>query len=453
LAKKYEKLGLPTSINPANYDLDAYATALDKWQKDHDDVVSVGGLAIVATERHESRRIDNQLRGRSGRQGDPGTSQFFVALDDEIMRIFGGDQIAKVMDFLKIDEDQAIENPMVSKAIESAQVKVETFFFDQRKRLVEFDDVMNKHREIIYKRRRRLLEAGTVQVNPTKKSDDQLATVLTDEDGKRITLKDQIMDYLSNEITSLVSLRAPEKFTKEEFEAITKEFVRIIPFDDASQARLTTKIAKLENTEEITSELMEIISKTYESREKTLGEAIMRELEKFVVLSTIDEKWMDHLDSVEDLREGIWLRGDKNTVLAEYKKEAFLMFEDLIASVESTIAARIFRVQPLMNRSTMPTNINLQAPSEATPSLGQAVQVEQRQERASSGGNSGRKGNANDLAAALGKMGGSSNSSNTTIGSGVADKYAKVGRNDLCPCGSGLKYKKCGLIGAKEHRD
>lgn len=437
LAKKYEKLGLPTSINPANYDLDAYGTALEKWQKDHDDVVSIGGLAIIATERHESRRIDNQLRGRSGRQGDPGTSQFFVGLDDEIMRIFGGEQIAKVMDFLKIDEDQAIENPMVSKAIESAQVKVETFFFDQRKRLVEFDDVMNKHREIIYKRRRRLLEASIFA------------------EGKEDLLKNQIMDYLSNEITGLVSLRAPENFTDDEFESIIKEFVRLIPFDEASQNRLTKKINKLTSTDEISGELLEIVTKTYESREKTLGKEIMRELEKYVVLSTIDEKWMDHLDGVEDLREGIWLRGDKNTVLAEYKKEAFMMFEGLIASVESTIAARIFRVQPMMNRSTMPERINLQAPSESTPNLGQAVQIEQRQEGVVSSGNSSRTGNANDLAAALGKMGGSSSSINTTIGigSGSTDKYAKVGRNDLCPCGSGLKYKKCGLIGAKEHLD
>ena len=214
---------------------------------------------------------------------------------------------------------------------------------------------------------------------------------------------------------------------------------------------MTKKISKLSTTDEIASELLEVVSKTYESREKTLGENIMRELEKYVVLSTVDEKWMDHLDGVEDLREGIWLRGDKNTVLAEYKKEAFMMFEGLISSVESTIAARIFRVQPMMARSTMPEKIDLQAPSEATPSLGQAVQVEQRQERASSGGNGGRAGNANDLAAALGKMGGSSGSSSSVGTNQPADKYAKVGRNDLCPCGSGLKYKKCGLIGAKEH--
>ena len=460
LAKKYEQLGLPTSINPVNYDLDAYKTALEKWQADHDEVVAVGGLAIVATERHESRRIDNQLRGRSGRQGDPGSSQFFVALDDEIMRIFGGEQIVKVMDFLKIDEDQAIENPMVSKAIESAQVKVETFFFDQRKRLVEFDDVMNKHREIIYKRRRRLLEAGTVKVAASELSDDQLATTMIDEQGRKVTLKDQIMDYLSNEVTALVSLRAPENFTTEEYEAIVKEFARIIPFDEGSQKRLASKVAKLDDVSNISSELMEVISKTYESREMAVGESVMRELEKYVVLSTIDEKWMDHLDGIENLREGIWLRGDKNTVLAEYKKEAFLMFEGLIASIESTIASRIFRVQPMMQGPTMPQAINLQAPSEETPSLGQAVAVERRQENAGpasarAGRNQGSTGNASDLAAALGKMSGGSGG-NMGGGAGMSaakssDKYAKVGRNDLCPCGSGLKYKKCGLVGAKEH--
>ncbi len=455
LPKKYEDLGLPTSINPANYDLDAYASALQNWQKDHDEVVAVGGLAIVATERHESRRIDNQLRGRAGRQGDPGSSQFFVALDDEIMRIFGGEQIAKVMDFLKIDEDQAIENPMVSKAIESAQVKVETFFFDQRKRLVEFDDVMNKHREIIYKRRRRLLEAATVQIKPTKLSDDSLATVLETDTALTVRLKDQVMDYLSNEVTSIVSLRAPENFTNDEYEAIVKEFAKIIPFDEASQKRLAIKLSKLQTTEEISSELLDVVSRTYESRERTLGEAVMRELEKFVVLSTIDEKWMDHLDGIDDLREGIWLRGDKNTVLAEYKKEAFSMFEGLIAAIESTIANRIFRVQPMMQRPTMPQELNLQAPAEGTPNLGQAVAVEQRQVAAPRSAAPVAKGNAGDLAAALGKMGGSlsSASTSTSTGSGSADKYAKVGRNDLCPCGSGLKYKKCGLIGAKEHRE
>lgn len=462
LLKKYESLGLPTSINPANYDLDAYAIALEKWQKDHDEVVAAGGLAIVATERHESRRIDNQLRGRSGRQGDPGSSQFFVALDDEIMRIFGGEQIVKVMDFLKIDEDQAIENPMVSKAIESAQVKVETFFFDQRKRLVEFDDVMNKQREIIYRRRRRLLEAGTVKVQASELSDDRLATTLLDEEGKKITLKNQIMDYISNEVAALVSLKAPENFTDEEYEAIVKEFARIIPFDEGSQKRLASKIAKLDDVTNISSELLDVVSKTYESREVTLGESMMRELEKYVVLSTIDEKWMDHLDSVENLREGIWLRGDKNTVLAEYKKEAFLMFESLISTVEGTIAARIFRVQPMTTqRPTMPQAVNLQAPSEATPSLGQAVEVERRQVAAPNP-RSSSKGSASDLAAALSKMGSSGMSSGTSsssIGAGPSsvaknnDKYAKVGRNDLCPCGSGLKYKKCGLVGAKEHRE
>jgi len=257
-----------------------------------------------------------------------------------------------------------------------------------------------------------------------------------------------------------VSLKAPENFTHEEYEAIVKEFARIIPFDEGSQKRLASKIAKLDDVTNISSELLEVVSKTYESREVALGESMMRELEKYVVLSTIDEKWMDHLDGIEDLREGIWLRGDKNTVLAEYKKEAFLMFESLISTVEGTIAARIFRVQPMMQRSTMPTRVQLQAPSEATPSLGQAVEVERRQVTAPNPRLSS-KGSASDLAAALGKMGSSGMSSGTSsssIGAGLSgsksnDKYARVGRNDICPCGSGLKYKKCGLIKAKEHKE
>ena len=191
-------LQLPPMMNANNYDLAGYAKAVQEWQAAHDEVVALGGLHILGTERHESRRIDNQLRGRAGRQGDPGSSQFFVALEDEIMRIFGGEQIAKIMDFLKIEENQPIEHSMVGKSIESAQVRVETFFFDQRKRLVEFDDVLNKQREIIYHRRRRLLEASTA------------------EDSEKTGLKEQVLDYVTDEVRSLVTMHAPEDFTETE---------------------------------------------------------------------------------------------------------------------------------------------------------------------------------------------------------------------------------------------
>lgn len=421
LAKELE---LPPSVNPRLYKLKEYSTALTKWQTAHQEVVDVGGLHIIGTERHESRRIDNQLRGRSGRQGDPGSSQFFISLEDDIMRIFGGEQISKLMDFLKIDDTIPIEHGMVGKSIESAQVKVEGFFFDQRKRLVEFDDVMNKQREIIYKRRRRLLEQS-----------------------QDTSLKELIFEYIEDEINSAVSLRAPQHFTAEEFEAIVKEFVKIVPFDDASQKELVASISTMTNTESIVEKLMEITHKTYDQRETVLGSDNLRTLERMVTLGAIDEKWMDHLDEMESLRDGIWLRGDKNTVLSEYKKEAFNMFEQLIASIESTIANRIFRVHL---HTPQPVKIDLtkaqEIKDEVFESLDKEVADASLPEPASTAtGSAKTKGSAQDLASALA---GAKATKKATPGSA----YAKIGRNDPCPCGSGLKYKKCGLINAPEHQ-
>ncbi|MGD9129105.1 MAG: preprotein translocase subunit SecA [Candidatus Woesebacteria bacterium] len=427
LAKKYRHLSIPPSVNPANYKLAEYSKASEKWQKAHDEVVKAGGLYIIGTERHESRRIDNQLRGRSGRQGDPGKSQFFVALDDEIMRIFGGEQIAKIMDFLRIEEDQPIEHKMVSKSIESAQVKVEGFFFDQRKRLVEFDDVMNKHREIIYKRRRRLLDQAEV----------------LDKAEEAVSLKEEIVNYIKDEIESTVATRAPQRFTADEYDAIVKEFIKIIPFDDKSQRQLKEKISKLSQTQEITDELMSVVAQTYKAREKVLGKEMMREIERMVSISTIDEKWMDHLDEIENLRDGIWLRGDKQTVLSEYKKEAFLIFEKLIAVIESTIASRIFRVHPTNQPivRVVPDDVSLEK-EDIHESL--AKEVADATPPSAKKAPQKRKGSLNDLANALG-------SAKAVAKANPGSKKVKIGRNDPCPCGSGKKYKKCGLINAPEH--
>ncbi|HYD35658.1 MAG TPA: preprotein translocase subunit SecA [Vitreimonas sp.] len=414
-----EELRLPPSVNPDNYKLKEYAAALKKWQAAHDEVVSLGGLHIIGTERHESRRIDNQLRGRAGRQGDPGSSQFFVSLEDDIMRIFGGEQIAKVMDFLKIDENQAIEHSMVSKSIESAQVKVEGFFFDQRKRLVEFDDVMNKHREIIYKRRRRLLEESEM-------------------------LKEQILEYLRDEMEAMVALRAPQNFTADEYDAIVKEFIKIIPFDDNSQAELRKTLSQLTQPDDIVSKLMEITTTVYKTREEVVGTSAMRQLERYVTLSTIDEKWMEHLDEMDNLRDGIWLRGDKNTVLAEYKKEGFSMFEQLIAQTESTIANRIFRVH-IQNQPQV--RVDLSQAKEIKDDVFEPLEKEVQDATLPAAAPRQIKGQAQDLAAALASA---KSTSRPSVSS--SDPYAKVGRNDLCPCGSGLKYKKCGLINSAEHQ-
>jgi preprotein translocase subunit SecA len=370
------------------------------------------------------------------------------------MRIFGGEQIAKLMNFLQIEEQQAIENKLVSKAIESAQTKVESFFFDQRKRLVDFDDVMNKHREIIYKRRRRLLEVATVGINQAQ-NDDRLANITVDESGRETTLKAQILDYIQQELSFVVNNRLGlENIDAEAHQLIVKDFIKIIPFDETSQQKLVKKLAKENDSASLIKQLMKVVEQTYELREKKIGEALMRELEKFVILSTIDEKWMDHLDMIDDLRQGIWLRGDKNTVLSEYKREAFKMFEELIINVQSTIAARIFRIQPMVQqKSVIPQNIQL-GQSNITDNLFQAVAQDAGQAKASTSSTAKVAGNTNDLANILANANNRPNSAGSNQARVITPqtKTEKIGRNDPCPCGSGLKYKKCGLIGAKEHR-
>lgn len=421
-AKPEMKDFLPESGKKGKIDKKAYEKAVAEWEKASQEVKDLGGLHVLGTERHESRRIDNQLRGRSGRQGDPGSSRFYLSLEDEIMRLFGGEQISKMMDFLKIEESQPIEHGMIGKAIESAQIKVEGFFFDQRKRLVEFDDVMNKQREIIYKRRKRLLKLGS-----------------DNGENQEDTLKTQILNYIQDEVQASVSLRAPENFTEDEMDAIVKEFLAVIPFDDASQKQLRTRLStQASSVDDIVKELMEVVEHTYNSREKQLGETGMRQLERFVVLSTLDEMWMDHLDDIQSLRDGIWLRGDKQTVLSEYKKEAFTMFENLVKRIESEIAKRIFRIQVV---------------NQPQPILDKAVEVKdesdllkavQTQQKPASTPQSTR-GTTQDLAQALGKA--------TAVSKPQPGQAkVKIGRNDPCPCGSGKKWKKCGMIDAPYHR-
>ncbi len=439
LPKKFEHLQLAPSINPANYDLDAYDKALKQWQKDHDEVVAAGGLCVIGSERHESRRIDNQLRGRAGRLGDPGLSQFFVSLEDEIMRIFGGEQISKIMDMLKIAEDQPIQHGMVGKSIESAQVKVESFFFDQRKRLVEFDDVMNKHREIIYKRRRRLLEIADGQLQ--EQTDTQ-------DDQELETLQDEIKSYLKDEIEVIANSYLPrDDEDQDNVDHLMAEFVGIVPFDEKSQQQIKKRLIKKHNLEELQDELWEIVEKVYQSREVNFGEEMTGQLERYVILSTIDEKWIDHLDQMDSLKDGIWLRGDKQTVLAEYKKESFGMFESLINSVESTIARRVFRIQP-SRQQPVKTQVMLDQAKYKKDDINEPLAKEVADAQTPTGALAPKStsGDISDLARALRSAGSVSTSSQGA-------RKAKVGRNSLCPCGSGLKYKDCGLIGAKEHQE
>lgn len=398
-----------------------FKKALQEWEKRHEEVVAAGGLHIIGTERHESRRIDNQLRGRAGRQGDPGSSRFYIALDDEIMRIFGGDTISRLMSALKMDENQPIEAGMVGRAIEQAQIKVEGFFFDQRKRLVELDDVMNKQREVIYRRRRNLLE---LMAQPHKEATGELPKS-----------KEQILSIIDKEIQDLVMGRAPESFTDEEIDAIVKEFVAIIPFDDASVQELRHQLLESKELSEMIEVLQNIVHTTYDQREEVVGQTLMRDLESHTILSTMDEHWMNHLDEMENLREGIWLRGDKQASEAAYKKEAFQMFEKLIITIDSSIARKIFRVH-LADSSNGPAIINPQAVARHdTVTVGTAV----AQQTFSGKKNkpTSTKGSISDLAAALA----SAKTTDDKPEPGVA--APKIGRNDPCPCGSGKKYKKC----------
>lgn len=337
------------------------------WQKAHKEVVQLGGLHIIGTERHESRRIDNQFRGRSGRQGDPGSSQFYVSLKDDIMRLFGGEQVARLMERFKMPEEIPLEHPMVSKAIEQAQVKVEGFYFDMRKHVVEYDDVMNKQREIVYQLRRKVL-------------------------GER-DLKSEVLEKLEREVENLVLLHAPEGLTKREIEKIVTEFASIVPFDPASQKNLQKSLRKIEDSQKAAGFLSDLARKAYQEKEKKMGQELMRQAEKFVYLSTIDSRWIEHLDAIEDLREGIGLRGyGQRDPLVEYKAEAYSMFERLMASVDYQVVRRIFRI------ATRPR------PTVIIP-----------QDMMESGGGA----------------------------EGSVVRQKKTGRNDPCPCGSGRKYKKC----------
>ena len=365
---------------------------LKDWQKDHDKVVAAGGLHVIGSERHDSRRIDNQLRGRSGRQGDPGSSRFYVSLEDDLMRIFGGDKIASIMTALNIPEDEAIEHGMVSKALETAQTKVEGFYFDMRKRVVEYDDVMNKQRSVIYE-----LRNG----------------ILSEAEASQDKLKTRILDLLDSEIELIVNSRISEGLTKNEIDAIAKEFVTIIPFDDASQKRLVSELVKTKDPATIIRSLCDIAHTTYESREKDLGPELVREIEKYVYLTTIDAKWMDHLDNMEQLRDGIGLRGYANKdPLVEYQQEAYNTFGRLIGAIETEVVGKIFRLNP-----TSPTVASAkEGPISSKRLILRKDEVEAGQTK---------------------------RAISTSAASTSAGPVAKLGRNDPCWCGSGKKFKKC----------
>jgi preprotein translocase subunit SecA len=326
-------------------------------------------LHVVGAVRHESRRIDDQLRGRSGRQGDPGSSRFYVSLEDDIMRIFGGEQVSRLMDFLKVPEDQPLEAGMVSKAIETAQKKVESFNFDMRKNVVEYDDVVNKQREVIYKLRRSILDES--ETTPQ-------------------TISERILDILKDETDMIISQIATDGITDEEVAALLQSFYLMVPLDELSQKSLKTQVLANRDPQGLKDHFHKMITDIYASKTKALGVDMMQALERMVYLSSIDQLWMDHLDALDDLRDGIRLRGyAQKDPLVEYKKEAFGLFSDLIDRINLRIAGQIIRLTPIRHQERRQVTNTVQ------------------------------------------------------INAGAATVTKKLGRNDPCWCGSGKKWKKC----------
>lgn len=390
-----------------------------KWEKEHDEILKIGGLFVIGTERHESRRIDNQLRGRSGRQGDPGASRFFVALDDDIMRLFGGDRIAGIMTRFNMPEDVPLEHSLVSRSIENAQVKVEGFNFDTRKHLVKYDDVLNRQREIIYKFRREILEAS---------KDNDTST------------KEEISTRLHAAINALVDLSFAKADGGTPNEAIMEEFSTIIPFDEASQKQIIKQLEQVHEAEAKKEFLIKMMNDLYEHREKQVGSPLMRQVERFVMLSVVDNLWMNHLDAIDNLRGGIGLRGyAQRDPLVEYKNEAYRMFESLMFAIDDDIVHRIYKVQIQAGPTNPPhgaaghvheTHTHADGtvhngpahPDQAAPAAAEAVLPKAKKK----------------------KMITNTPESEVSEGAQAPIKSAtKLNRNDPCPCGSGKKWKKC----------
>lgn len=364
-------------------------------KKEHELVVEAGGLHVIGTERHESRRIDNQLRGRCGRQGDPGSSRFFVSLEDDLMRLFASDKIMSIMDRLGMEEGQVIEHPWVSGAIEIAQKRVETFNFEIRKQLIEYDNVMNKQREAIYALRRHVLDGENLKERILRATEDTVYNALglyltTKEDGSR-------------------DLEALATFLKAKFNY------------DVTPHKQTLESLEIDPATDL---IYEDLVKLYQQREESITPETLRHLERVFLLNTIDMKWKDHLYAMDQLRDGVGLRSyGQRDPLMEYKKEGFSMFQAMYGSIGEEAAEVMFKVQPLGREKEEPKSVfgslpqqmvhsefsglNRAAANAAAQSVGAPLPVEEEPPVP------------------------------------VHHEGPKVGRNDPCPCGSGKKYKKC----------
>lgn len=365
-------------------------------------VRDLGGLFILGTERHESRRIDNQLRGRAGRQGDPGASQFLVSMEDEFMRLFGGDRVKRMMDFLKVPDEMPIENSIISNSIEGAQKKVEGRNFEIRKHLVEYDDVMNRQREIIYSRRRKMLFSEDI--------------------------KNDILILIEQEAEAIVLNHAGGRNKDEWDTAKMAEAVKAI-HKDAAKPFDFDKLNRFDGTEEMIDYVKHYLWDEYSAREKELpdfveskGSALLRQVERSVYLRSLDSLWMEHIDNMSGLREGVSLRGyGQKDPLIEYKQEAFQMFMELLANIRTNTVNTLFKME-YRQEVTNPAVRRL-SPKNMITNEDQIEHV----------------------------LGGERNLSEELKGDGIMKiksgkpqtNQPEIGRNEPCPCGSGKKYKKC----------
>jgi preprotein translocase subunit SecA len=337
-------------------------------------VKAAGGLFIIGTERHESRRIDNQLRGRAGRQGDPGESRFYIALEDDLMRLFGGERLQMMMDSLGVDEDMPIENKMLSGQIEAAQRRLEGRNFETRKNVLQFDDVMNKQREIIYGQREQVLRGDDV-------AESVKNMVRTSIDGR-------VEQYLAGD----------EDPTAWNFEGLRQYYMNwLVTKQDFRYS--AEQLATL-SREEVANLLKERAEALYRKREEAFGSDVMRELERVVLLRSVDLHWMDHIDAMHELKRGIYLRSyAQHDPVVEYRHEGFAMFDEMIAQIREETARAILTVQVRLQEG-QPQREQVAKPDEYNGGDGSLAKKPMRAGQ-------------------------------------------KVGRNDPCPCGSGKKYKKC----------
>ena len=387
---------------------------------EHDAVVQLGGLHIVGTERHDSRRIDNQLRGRAGRQGDPGSSRFFLSLQDDLLRIFGGDRMQNLMLRLGMEEDVPIESNLITKRIAAAQKAVEAQNFDARKHLLEYDDVMNKQRQAVYSMRRQLLE-GMEQ-------------------------KEHIMEMTKGVIGSMVDQRCMDTshpanwdLTGVQTDMLTQFGARVNPSDLAGMT-----------LDQLEVELFERAKHTYEAKEELVGANLMREAERNIMLHVIDDQWKDHLLSMDHLKEGIGLRGyGQKDPLVEYKKESFKLFQDMMDRIEDETVRYLYFLRFEQNNApAMPFVLDEEGyvddeATEQQKQLEKTRAAEELQKRAAQSAVQDMTRNIQRQHEKELKDLQFLGTSTSTVPKTVSNGGPKVGRNDPCPCGSGKKYKKC----------